>query len=413
VRRDSDRTNRPRTAPSVRRVPGYSVTLKAGREKPISNRHPWIFSGAVDGIGDKVEDGAIADVVSARGDFLARGMVSLHSQITVRVLGFDAAEPVNASFWDRRLRAAFDARPKGVAARCVNAESDGIPGLVVDRYGEFLVMQASTAGVERHKAEIVQALQRVALPRGIYERSDVDGRDKEGLPPTTGLVAGEEPPEYLEIDEASHGRSVMLLVDVRNGQKTGTYLDQSENRRVVTAEAAGRDVLNLFSYAGGFGLHAAAAGARRIVNVDSSARALELSERTAERNGSSGLIEHVRADAFDELRRLREAGESFDLVIVDPPKLARSAGQVDRAARAYKDLARVAMQITRPGGLLATFSCSGAVSTDLFQKIVWSAALEANRDAVIVRRLTQASDHPVRLTFPEGEYLKGLLCRVP
>ncbi|HEX4340134.1 MAG TPA: class I SAM-dependent rRNA methyltransferase [Polyangiaceae bacterium] len=402
--------NRAERAP--RRTPGRTVVLKAGREKPMRQRHPWIFSGAIESIGHDVENGAVIDVTSTSGEFVARGMVSLRSQITVRILTFDAAETVDAAFWERRLARAFNARPPGGAARCVNAESDGLPGLVVDRYDGFLVLQASAAGIERHKPEIVAALERVASPRGIYERSDVEGRDKEGLAQVTGLLSGEEPPEYLAIDEASHGAPVTLLVDVRNGQKTGTFLDQAENRRLVTTGAKDGDVLNVFSYAGAFALHAARAGARRIVNVDSSARALELSEQTAAHNGLGGRFEHVRADAFDELRRLREAGDRFDLVIVDPPKLARSGAHVDRAARAYKDLARVAMHLTRPGGHLATFSCSGSVSSDLFQKIVWSASLEAARDVQIVRRLGQSSDHPVLLTFPEGEYLKGLLCRV-
>jgi 23S rRNA (cytosine1962-C5)-methyltransferase len=396
-----------------RRAPGPAVILKAGREKPMRQRHPWIFSGAIDSIGELVEDGGIADVTSSAGDFLARGMVSLRSQITVRILTFDRAEAIDGAFWERRLARAFAARPKGAPARCVNAESDGLPGLIVDRYSDFLVLQASAAGIERHKPDIVQALVRVAAPRGIYERSDVDGREKEGLLPATGLLHGEEPPEYVEIEETTHsGGAVTLLVDVRNGQKTGTYLDQSENRRLVSKYAEGRDVANVFSYAGGFSLHAALSGAKRIVNIDASARALSLSEQTAARNGLAGRFEHVRADAFEELRRLRDAGETFDLVIVDPPKLSRSVGHVDRAARAYKDLSRVAMQITRPGGLLATFSCSGAIGADLFQKIVWSASLEAERDAQIVARLTQSSDHPVLLTFPEGEYLKGLLCRI-
>lgn len=397
-----------------RRGAGASVVLRPGREKSLHKRHPWIFSGAIESIGREVENGAVAAVTTASGELVARGMVSLRSQITVRVLTFERDEVVDAAFWERRLARAFAGRPARGAARCVNAESDGLPGLVVDRYGDFLVVQASVAGIDRHKADIVAALLRVAAPRGgIYERSDVDGREKEGLPPVTGLLHGEEPPEFIEIEEASHeGAAVKLLVDVRNGHKTGAYLDQSENRRIVTRGVQGRDVLNVFSYTGGFALHAARAGARRIVNVDSSARALELSERTAAHNGFAGRFEHVKADAFDELRRLREAGQSFDLVIVDPPKLSRSAGQVERAARAYKDLSRVAMHVTRPGGFLATFSCSGAISTDLFQKIVWSASLEAGRDAQIVARLTQASDHPVLLTFPEGEYLKGLFCRV-
>jgi 23S rRNA (cytosine1962-C5)-methyltransferase len=379
----------------------------------MRQRHPWIFSGAIRSIDAGVTDGAVADVTSASGEFVARGIVSLRSQITVRILTFERDEAVDDAFWERRIARAFRARPASAAARMVNAESDGLPGLVVDRYGDFLVLQASTAGVDRHKSDIVKALQRVGTPRGIYERSDVDGRDKEGLSPATGLLAGEEPPELIEIEEPSHaGGAVTLLVDVRHGHKTGAYLDQAENRRLVTAGVQGADVLNVFSYTGGFALHAARGGARRIVNVDSSARALSLSERTAERNDLAGRFEHVKADAFEELRRLREAGQTFDLVVVDPPKLSRSGAQVERAARAYKDLARVAMHVTRPGGMLATFSCSGAISMDLFQKITWSASLEAGRDGQIVGRLTQASDHPVLLTFPEGEYLKGLLCRI-
>ncbi|HVW30793.1 MAG TPA: class I SAM-dependent rRNA methyltransferase [Polyangiaceae bacterium] len=396
-----------------RRAPGASVVLRPGREKPLRQRHPWIFSGAIESVGRDLENGGVADVTSASGEFVARGLLSLRSQIVVRILTFDRDESIDAAFWERKLSRAFGARKVRGAARSVNAESDGLPGLVVDRYGDFLVLSSSIAGVDRHKADIVTALERVASPRGIYERSDVDGRDKEGLAPVTGLLAGEEPPEFVEIEEPSHGASsVKVLVDVRHGHKTGTYLDQAENRVIVTRGASGCDVLNVFSYTGGFALHAARAGARRIVNVDSSARALELSERIAAHNGFAGRFEHVKADAFEELRRLRETGQTFDLVVVDPPKLSRSAGHVERAARAYKDLSRIAMHVTRPGGLLATFSCSGAVSTDLFQKIVWSASLEARRDAQIVARMTQASDHPVLLTFPEGEYLKGLLCRI-
>jgi 23S rRNA (cytosine1962-C5)-methyltransferase len=205
---------------------------------------------------------------------------------------------------------------------------------------------------------------------------------------------------------------VTLLVDVRHGHKTGTYLDQRDNRRLVAEHARGGDVLNLFSYTGGFGVHAAAAGARHVLNVDSSADALALSERIAEKNGFSGRTEHVRADAFEALRRFRDEGRAFDLVVLDPPKFAHNAGQVDRASRAYKDLARVAMQLTKPGGAVATFSCSGAISADLFQKITFSASLEAARSAQIVARLCQPADHPVLLTFPEGEYLKGLIVRV-
>jgi 23S rRNA (cytosine1962-C5)-methyltransferase len=389
------------------------VTLLAGREKPLRQGHPWVFSGAIDKIGDGARDGSVADVVDAAGLFLARGIVNRKSQIVVRALSFREDERIDAAFWESALRRSIEARSAAGAARMVSAESDGLPGLVVDRYADCWVVQASALGIAERMPELVRALERIATPRSVYERSDVDGRDKEGLPPKTGLLAGEEPPELVQFSErAQDGRELAFLVDVRHGHKTGAYLDQGDNRRHVAAVCAGADVLNLFSYTGGFSIHAAAAGAKRTVNVDSSAEALALSARIGELNGLGSSIDHLRGDAFEVLRRFRDEGKTFDVVVVDPPKFAHSAAQVDRAARAYKDLCRVAMHITRPGGFLAAFSCSGAISADLFQKIVWSASLEAGRDARILRRLMQAPDHPVRLSFPEGEYLKGLLCRL-
>ena len=377
------------------------------------NRHPWVFSGAIASVGTALEDGDVADVISDAGAFLARGTLNRRSQIVVRLLTWQRDETIDANFWASRIRRAVSARPESGPTRLIHAESDGLPGLVVDRYGDYSVMQASTLGVEARKETLVRALAEVTSARGIYERSDVEGREKEGLEARTGLLFGEEPPELIAVSERTHDdQSVTLLVDVRHGHKTGAYLDQKNSRRSIGARASGADVLNLFSYTGAFALHAASAGARHVVNVDSSAAALALSERTAAENGLAARIEHLRADAFDALRRFRDEGRTFDVVIVDPPKFAHTASQVDRAARAYKDLSRVALQLVRPSGFLATFSCSGAISSDLFQKIVWSASLEANRSAQIVERLSQPSDHPVLLTFPEGEYLKGLLCRV-
>ncbi len=401
--------SRPRTASA----PGAKVVVREGREKPFRNRHPWVFSGAVASVGDAIVDGEIADIVDANGAFLARGMVNRRSQILARVLTFDENERIDEAFWDSRIARAVARRGGRNGTRLVNAEADGLPGLVVDRYGDFLVVQASSLGMERRKAEIVSALVRVTSPRGIYDRSDTDGRDKEGLSPSAGLLAGEEPPALIEIAEpTSSDRIATLLVDVRHGHKTGAYLDQSENRGTVGACANGADVLNLFSYTGGFAVHAALGGAKSAMNVDSSADALALAEETALRNGVADRVTQVRGDVFDVLRKLRDEHASFDVVIVDPPKFAHSAAEVDRAARAYKDLARVSLALVRDGGHLVTFSCSGAISADLFQKITFSASLEARRDVRIVRRLTQAPDHPIWLTFPEGDYLKGLLCRV-
>jgi 23S rRNA (cytosine1962-C5)-methyltransferase len=388
------------------------VTLKRGREKPVVNRHPWVFSGAIASVGTELEDGGVADVVNEAGAFLGRGTLNRRSQIVVRLLTWDPDEAIDTAFWQSRIERAVSFRPQAGPARLVHAESDGLPGLVVDRYGDYVVMQASTLGVATRKETIGRALMDATSARGLYERSDVEGREKEGLGAVTGLCAGEEPPELIAVSERTHdGRSVTLLVDVRHGHKTGAYLDQSDSRRSVGARSEGAEVLNLFSYTGAFGLHAAQGGATRVVNVDSSADALALSERTAAENGFAERIEHVRGDAFDALRKFRDAGRTFDLVIVDPPKFAHTQSQVDSAARAYKDLSRVAFHLVRPSGYLATFSCSGAISADLFQKIVWSASLEAKRDAQIVERLSQPADHPVRLGFPEGEYLKGLVCR--
>lgn len=393
---------------------GSDIVLKVGRDKPIRQHHPWIFSGAIEHIGEDLADGQIGAARTADGELLGYGYVNRRSQIVVRMLTFGADEKVDASFFQRRLDNAIRARPATGAARLVHAESDGLPGLIVDRYGEWVVLQSSALGIDRHRDEIVLALNNAAAARGIFERSDVEGRDKEGLPPRSGLLAGEEPPDLLRVEERTHdGNSVALLVDVRRGHKTGAYLDQSHNRRFVATHAAGGEILNVFSYTGAFALHFAASGARHVVNVDSSAESLDLSERAAADNGFADKIEHERADVFEILRRYREEGRTFDGIVVDPPKFVHSAAQVDRGARAYKDLFRVAMQITRPGGWVAAFSCSGLVSLDLFQKIVWSASLEARRDAQIIQRLGQAPDHPVLLSFPEGEYLKGLLCRIP
>jgi 23S rRNA (cytosine1962-C5)-methyltransferase len=399
-----------------KRGAGRTVMIRAGREKPVLGRHPWVFSGAIESIGTELEPGDIADVVSSTGAFLARGMVNPRSQIALRLLTWDEHEAVDPAFWASRVARAASLRqgaPEDGAVRMIHAESDGLPGLVADRYGDFWVLQVSAAGIERHKADIVRGIAERFSPRGIYERSDVDGRDKEGLPHTVGLLHGEEPPEFISINEpAFDGKNVALLVNVRDGHKTGTYLDQANSRRAVAARSAGGDVLNLFSYTGGFALHAALAGARSVTNVDSSEPALSLSERMAAENGVSGVVSHVRANVFELLRQYKDEGRTFDVVVCDPPKFAHSAAQIDKAARAYKDLSRLAFGLVKPGGHLATFSCSGLVSPDLFQKIVWSASSEAKKDAQIVMRLSQGEDHPVLLAFPEGEYLKGLLVRV-
>ncbi len=300
--------------------------------------------------------------------------------------------------------------PNVTAYRLVHAESDYVPGLIVDRYGDWLVVQFLTLGVERWKDELVDSL--VGLVdgvRGVYERSDADVRAKEGLEPSTGLLWGEEPPELVEVLEGD----CRFLVDVRQGHKTGFYLDQRENRARLASVCTGLEVLDVFAYTGGFGVVCTATGAAGVTLVESSAPALDLARRNLALNGiEDRIIDYVEGDAFSVLRGYRAEGRHFDVVVLDPPKFARSEREVKRASRAYKDINLLACQLLRPGGILFTFSCSGAVSADLFQKIVFGAALDAGREGQIVGHLSQGADHPVALTFPEGAYLKGLICRV-
>ncbi len=390
--------------------------LKRNRAKPVLQRHPWIYSGAIERVEGDPVDGDVVDVRDAGNNWLARGYYNAQSQIVVRLLTWQQDEQIDADFWRRRLEHAIAARqaladdPATDAYRLAHAESDYLPGLIVDCYGDWLVMQFLTLGVERRRDELVSLLvDLVDGVRGICERSDVDVREREGLEQRTGLLWGQEPPEEIEVVE--NGRR--FLVDVRQGHKTGFYLDQRENRARLPAFCAGAEVLDAFSYVGGFGVYAAAGGAKTVTLVDSSAPALELARRNLAVNGcESAEVEFVEGNVFSVLRGYRAQERQFDVVVLDPPKLAHSGREVERAARAYKDVNLLAFQLLRPGGVLFTFSCSGAVSADLFQKIVFGAALDAGRDAQIIGYLAQGSDHPVALTFPEGAYLKGLICRV-
>lgn len=389
------------------------VILRPGREKSVLRRHPWVFSGAVARIEGRPADGDVVDVLADDGSFLARGTLNRRSQIVVRLLTW-SPEEVDEGFFRRRLQAAIRGREPLLAAergacRLVHAESDGLPGLVVDRYGPFLVVQFLTLGMDQRRGVLVDLLADLLHPWGIYERDDEPVREKEGLPQATGVLWGEAPPELVEIEEGG----LRFWVDLREGHKTGFYLDQRENRGKLLRYAAGREVLNAFAYTGGFGLYALRGGAARVVNVDTSERALDLARRNFALNGwGEGQAEFVVGDVFQVLRRYRDEGRRFDLIVLDPPKFAHSATDVPAATRGYKDVNLLAFRLLREEGVLFTFSCSGAISADLFQKVVFGASLDAKRDAQVLERLTQASDHPVLLSFPEGEYLKGLVCRV-
>lgn len=392
-----------------------TVVLKPGREKPVLHRHPWVFSGAIARVEGHPGAGDSVVVADSEGQPLACGAYSGRSQIRVRIWTWNPDEAVGADFFRERVRRSCQRREELRAAnhttayRIVNAESDLLPGLVADRYGGYMVVQFLTAGAERWRAEILEALVELERPDGVYERSDVDVRRKEGLRLAKGPLWGREPPDIVEILE--HARR--FLVDIKNGQKTGFYLDQRQNRRAVARYAADREILNCFCYTGGFSVYAGAAGALRIVNVDSSAEALALARRNMALNGLKiADDEYIEGNVFQVLRGYRDEGRTFDVVILDPPKFASSRAQVEAATRGYKDINLVAMQVLRPGGILVTFSCSGLVSPDLFQKVVFGASVDAGRDAQILERLSQASDHPVLLSFPESEYLKGLICRV-
>ena len=401
------------------------VILKPGRDKPVRQHHPWIFSGAVARVKGDAADGDGVDVVSSDGAWLARGTINRKSQIVVRLFTWLPDEAIDREFFARRLARAYEARmgiladPGTSACRLVNAESDGLPGLIVDRYDGWLVTQFLALGVDRWKEEIVKQIgptvgpvveRRIFSVHGVYDRSDVEVRAKEGLPQATGVLVGDEPPDLVEIRE----NGLHFLVDVKRGHKTGFYLDQRDNRRKVAPYLRGRDVLNCFAYTGAFAVYAMAAGAKRVTNVDTSAQALELARRNADLTGLPDLsgLEYITGDVFAELRRFRAEGRTFDAVILDPPKFAQNDRQLKRAARGYQDINRVAMNILRPGGVLVTFSCSGLVSPDLFQKIIFSASLEAEREVQILEKLSQASDHPILATLPESEYLKGFVCRV-
>jgi len=396
------------------------VLLKKGRATPVLRRHPWIFSGSIYRIDGDPENGDIVDVHDAGHNWLARGYINQESQITVRLLTWDQGESIDTGFWYQRLKRSAQARqaladdPGTTAYRVVHAESDYLPGLIVDRYGDWLVVQFLTLGMDRRRAEITGILGDVLAPAGVYERSDVDVREKEGLEQRTGLLWGQEPPYQIEIRENER----RFLVNVREGHKTGFYLDQRENRAQLTAWCRASDLegdmLDAFAYSGAFATHALSSHLSRLTLVDSSGPSLDLARQNIALNGRPGApqADYVEGDVFTVLRSYRAEGRQFDLIVLDPPKLAQTRRDVEPASRADKDINLLAFQLLRPGGLLFTFSCSGRVSADLFQKIVFGALVDTGRQGQIVGQLAQGRDHPVALTFPEGAYLKGLICRV-
>jgi 23S rRNA (cytosine1962-C5)-methyltransferase len=390
-----------------------TLTLKSGRDKSLHRRHPWIFSSAVARVEGAPQSGHTVAVRDADGQFLAWAAYSPASQIVARVWSWQETTLIDAAFFERSIRSAIAARVHPSippdTCRLVYGEADGLPGLIADRYGDTVVMQLASAGAEHWREAIADALMAATGAARVYERSDLDVRELEGLPSRVGVVRGDEPPETIAI----HEHDVRFLVDVRHGHKTGFYLDQLSNRHIVGKLSRDRDMLNCFCYTGGFSLHALTEGAKSVTSIDSSGAALAWGARQAALNHlPAERTQWIEADVFKALRGLRDEGRSFDLIVLDPPKFAPTSAHAERAARGYKDINLLAFKLLRPGGLLATFSCSGGISEELFQKIVAGAALDAQVNAQVLRRFSQAPDHPVLLSFPESAYLKGLLCRV-
>ena len=387
--------------------------LHPGKERSVLRRHPWIFAGSAARLEGHARPGDTVEVLAADGRALGRAALSPASRIRARMWTFDAATPVDHAFFKRRIKEAVAwrsahpdlARQEGV--RLIHGEADGLPGVVADRYGPVAVVQLTSAGAKKWRDAIVAALAAATGCTAIFERSDSDACRLEGLTPRVGVVLGELPSAPLAIEE----NGVHMEVDIVGGHKTGFYLDQRDNRLLTSRLAAGRRVLNCFCYTGGFSLQALAGGAESVLSIDSSGPALEIAARNLVRN--PGLDAHrarwLQDDVFVALRALKSAGERFDLIVLDPPKFAPSAAHAARASRAYKDINLCAFRLLAAGGILMTYSCSGGIGLDLFQKIVAGAALDAGVDARIVHRLAAAPDHPVGLAAPEGEYLKGLV----
>ena len=387
-----------------------TITVRGGKERSLQKRHPWVFEGSIAKGG--ADAGELVRVQSIDGEFLGWGAYSPKSAIRVRIWTFEEAERVDAAFFKRRIERAIALRAKLVihsdAMRLIHGEADGLPGLVVDRYGDTLVAQFGATGVERWKTAICEALLAATGLARLYERSDASSRGLEGLPEVTGWLAGSGD-TAITIRE----HEWQLSLDVAEGHKTGYYLDQRDNRKRF-AEAVRhhgcKRVLNCFSYTGGFSVAALAGGATEVISVDSSAPALARANAHVQLNGfDASHHQTLDADVNATLRTLLKEGRRFDAIVLDPPKYAPTVSHAERAARAYKDINRLGLQLLEPGGLLFTFSCSGGIAPDLFHKIVAGAGLDAGVDGAIIDRVAAAPDHPQTICFPEGDYLKGLM----
>ena len=392
-----------------------SATLKKESARTLKYRHPWIFSGAIKTIEGTPKSGESLKVCSEDGEIMGYGSYAPISKIAIRMWSFSEKEKLDEELIRKRITDAVSFRlksdlfKKSDCCRLIFAEADGIPGLIVDKFADYLVCQFLFAGVEFWKAAIVAILNDIVPNKGIYERSDVEIREKEGLPLLTGVLSGSEPPDLLEINEGT----IKYHIDIKNGHKTGFYLDQGINRLRVALYAKDAEVLDCFTYTGGFSIAALKGGASKVTSVDSSAPALEALRKNVELNGLDvAKCELVEAKVAEQLRKYRDQARQFDLIILDPPKFIYDRAHLEQATRAYKDINLLAIKLLRKNGILASFSCSQPMTEELFQKMVSYAAVDANKSVQILQKLNQSPDHPIALNFPESAYLKGLICRV-
>ncbi len=391
------------------------VILKKGKEKAVLQRHPWVFSGAIERVKGKPANGDVVRAVDAQGRFMAYGFYNDASRVALRLLEWDESVEVNADWFRQKVAIAVQSRADILQSgdtntcRLIFSEADYLPGLIVDKYADHLSLQILTSGIQNNLQVIIDELQRLLQPKGIYDKSDATSRAHEGLETANEVLAGSAPPELVEVKE----NGLVYGINIAEGQKSGFYCDQRDNRRILADHSAGKSVLDCFCYTGGFTLNSLKKGAASVTSVDSSELAIETLRKNIELNGlDAAKHTAIKSDVNKQLRKFKEEGQTFDVIVLDPPKYAPSRSALDRASRAYKDLNRIAMLLLNKGGLLATYSCSGAMDLETFKQVLAWAALDAGKQVQFIYQFCQPEDHPVRSSFPEGEYLKGLLCRV-
>lgn len=390
------------------------VILKKGKEKAAWQHHPWIFSGAIEKIKGKPENGEVVRVMAYDAEFLGYGYYNKESRVAVRLLEWNEEVTIDKDWYSNKIKQAIAARKHILdentnTCRLIFSEADFLPGLIADKYADFLSLQILSAGIENVKTDIIDILRQELDVKGIFDKSDATARNHEHLDASQGLLWGENPPEFIEVKE----NGIRYHINIAEGQKSGFYCDQRDNRSILASYTKDKSVLDCFCYSGGFSLNSLKFGAKKVTSVDSSGLAIEtLKHNIALNNFDSDRQQSYQSDVNKQLRAFKEEGKTFDVIVLDPPKYAPSRSAMDRAARAYKDLNRLGMLLLEPGGLLATFSCSGAVDIETFKQIIAWAALDAGREVQIIHQFHQPEDHLIRLSFPEGEYLKGLLVKV-